>query len=98
MHKTVGDRQMRKTASYIFLALLAIVGLGSVYQIDAAADIIGKANDDVAKAKADMAKRANSVDYESSASPVDPSYGESSDAAGVESEPEIPFESGSGAK
>lgn len=84
-----------KTASYIFLALLAIVGLGSAYQMNSAADVIGKANEDVAKAKADMAKRAQSTDYESSSSSVDPSYGESSDAEGIEPEPETPSESGS---
>ena len=85
---------MGKTASYIFLALLAIVGLGSAYQMNSAADVIGKANADVAKAKVDMAKRAQSADYGGSS--VDPSYGESSDAAGVEPEPETPSESGSG--
>lgn len=89
---------MRKAASYVFLALLAIVGLGSAYQMNTAADVIGKANDDVAKAKADMAKRAQSVDYESSSSAVDTSYGESSDAEGFEPEPEVPSESGSDGK
>ena len=89
---------MGKIASYVLLALVAIVGLGSVYQMNTASDVIAKANADVAKAKADQATRSSSTAYESSASAVDPSYGESSDAGGIEPEPDIPSESGSGSE
>ena len=85
---------MGKIASYVLLALVAIVGLGSVYQMNTAADVIAQANADVAKAKADQATRSSSSSYESSSSPIDPSYGESSDAEGADPEPEIPSESG----
>ena len=85
---------MGKIASYVLLALVALVGLGSVYQLNATSDIIAKANVDVAKAKADQATRSSSSSYESSMSPVDPSYGESSDAEGADPEPDIPSESG----
>ena len=92
----LGGNEVSKTASYIFLALLAIVGLGSAYGIQGSADIMAKANADTAKAKADQATRAGQVNDGSASPQVDPSYGQPSDAEGVEPEPATQFDGDSG--